>query len=330
MHEKQVFKYDVALSFAGEQREYVSEVNSLLQSDGVRVFFDENEAVSLWGRDLTEVFDEAFRRDSRCVVMFISKQYLEKSWTTHERRMALARGLEERHEYVLPARFDNTEIPGLSPTIGFIDLTTIDPIKLAGMIERKIVQLGGLLPQVSMGKRQWLEDSGNRTSGKLSFIITDADDRPVEGVRIGIIRRNGTATYATTNSSGSTSLSLVGYELITIHVAKEGYEPILIREYDPQHDIKLNLRKTPGVSGKIFETSTGYLPGFSGRLAPIEDDGRFYVYGDNIAADGKPARPAYFTLGKPIQMEDSEGDKLLVTFLDVVGDHSLIRFQKML
>lgn len=36
---KQKFDYDVALSFAGEDREYVNEVASILKSKGVSVFY---------------------------------------------------------------------------------------------------------------------------------------------------------------------------------------------------------------------------------------------------------------------------------------------------
>ena len=38
---KRNFEYDVCLSFAGEQREYVEQVADKLKSRGVRVFFDD-------------------------------------------------------------------------------------------------------------------------------------------------------------------------------------------------------------------------------------------------------------------------------------------------
>ena len=34
------YKYDIALSFAGEDREYVEKVATLLKENGVRVFYD--------------------------------------------------------------------------------------------------------------------------------------------------------------------------------------------------------------------------------------------------------------------------------------------------
>jgi len=44
--------FDVALSFAGEDRAYVEEVASVLREMGLRVFYDKYETVSLWGKDL--------------------------------------------------------------------------------------------------------------------------------------------------------------------------------------------------------------------------------------------------------------------------------------
>ncbi len=74
--------------------------------------------------------------------MFVSKEYASKVWTTAERRSALARALEEKKEYILPARFDNTEIPGLRPTIGYIDLREKSPEQLVQLILQKLGRIG--------------------------------------------------------------------------------------------------------------------------------------------------------------------------------------------
>ena len=44
------YKYDVALSFAGEERDFVSEVAKQLRKQHVKVFFDEYKKIDLWGR----------------------------------------------------------------------------------------------------------------------------------------------------------------------------------------------------------------------------------------------------------------------------------------
>jgi hypothetical protein len=50
---------------------------------------------------------------------------------------ALSRALEE-DEYVLPARFDGTELPGLGPAIGYIDLAEFAPATLVDLLAEKL------------------------------------------------------------------------------------------------------------------------------------------------------------------------------------------------
>jgi hypothetical protein len=70
--------------------------------------------------------------------MFISKHYAKKVWTTHERKSAQARAFLQKKEYILPARFDNTRLPGMLPTVGYINLKEITPKELSAMIKEKI------------------------------------------------------------------------------------------------------------------------------------------------------------------------------------------------
>ena len=56
------------------------------------------------------------------VVVFMSAAYADRDRTRLERRAALARAVRERREYVLPARFDDTPLPGLLSGITAVDL----------------------------------------------------------------------------------------------------------------------------------------------------------------------------------------------------------------
>ena len=47
------YTYEVALSFAGEQRDYVRDVNDALKTLGVKTFYDDDYAVDLWGKNHT-------------------------------------------------------------------------------------------------------------------------------------------------------------------------------------------------------------------------------------------------------------------------------------
>jgi hypothetical protein len=80
--------YDVALSFPGEERDYVRAVAAALKSGDVTYFFDEDNAIDLWGRNLVDVLDVTYRRDARFVVMFVSAAYAAKAFPNLERQSA--------------------------------------------------------------------------------------------------------------------------------------------------------------------------------------------------------------------------------------------------
>jgi hypothetical protein len=134
-------EYDVALSFAGEDRVYVERVATVLRDAGVQVFYDKFEEVDLWGRNLADHLAQIYA-NSRFVVMFVSKHYAAKVWPNHERKHAQARALKNQEDVILPARFDDTEIPGLPDTVAYVDLRTLTANELAERIIKKLKVAG--------------------------------------------------------------------------------------------------------------------------------------------------------------------------------------------
>jgi hypothetical protein len=136
--EKLSREYDVALSFAGEDRLYVEQVANGLKEAGVSVFYDGFEQAALWGKDLAEHLGDIYGKNSRFVVMFLSRAYAAKAWPNHEKRFAIGRQISEGTKRILPARFDDTEIAGLPPTIAYLDLRVLTPEKLVELIRQKV------------------------------------------------------------------------------------------------------------------------------------------------------------------------------------------------
>ena len=130
--------YEVVLSFAGEEREYVENVADILKANDVALFYDNFEEATLWGKNLTEHLHKVYSSSARYCVMFISKHYGQKVWPTHERRSAFEKAIESKGEYILPARFDDTEIPSLHKHIVYIDLRKKTPEELAKLIMQKL------------------------------------------------------------------------------------------------------------------------------------------------------------------------------------------------
>ena len=131
------YRFDIALSFAGEDRIYVEQVARILESNGIKVHYDRFNQVDAWGKNLPEHFDEIYRKQAQFCVMFISEHYARKVWPNFEKRSALAREVVETG-YILPVRFDDTEILGLPPSKAYIDLRQYKPDQLAQLIMEKL------------------------------------------------------------------------------------------------------------------------------------------------------------------------------------------------
>ena len=137
------YDFDIAVSFAGEDRRTVKKYCDILSSNpnSLNVFFDEYEKIALWGANLYDKLDEVYRTQALFCVIFISKHYAAKVWTNHERKSAQARALQENREHVLPVRLDDTEMAGIPQTIGYKDLREISIEELAEITVQKVRSL---------------------------------------------------------------------------------------------------------------------------------------------------------------------------------------------
>jgi hypothetical protein len=131
-------QYEIALSFAGEDRAYVEMVARLLRTHHVTLFYDEYEQTDLWGKNLYEHLTDVYSKAQRFVVMFVSSYYAQKVWPRQERRAAQARALEQKDEYILPVRFDDTDIPGLLSTVSYLDARRLSPEQIGHRILEKL------------------------------------------------------------------------------------------------------------------------------------------------------------------------------------------------
>jgi hypothetical protein len=92
----------------------------------------------LWGKDLIEHFSDIYSNKARFCLMLISVHYPNKPWTRLERRSAQARALRQPEEYILPVRLDDTEVPGLLATIGYLDARRFSLEEIADQVVKKL------------------------------------------------------------------------------------------------------------------------------------------------------------------------------------------------
>jgi len=133
------FDFDVAVSFAGTERTHAERLASLVKDAGFRVFYDNFYPEQLWGKDLVVFFDEIYRKRSKFCVIFVSQEYLSRMFTNHERKSAQARAIQEKgNEYILPIKVDDTDLPGLQPTIGYLWLKEYGIGRIADILVKKL------------------------------------------------------------------------------------------------------------------------------------------------------------------------------------------------
>jgi hypothetical protein len=148
------YKYEVAISFAGEDRGFAEAVAKGLRDSGVQVFYDNFYAADLWGKDLSVELRKVYHESSEFCIMILSQHYLDKMWTSFERQQAIERLVREKgKEYVLPARLDGfaSEVPGLSGSISYLSVSSNQPELVVSTfldkIGRKAVQREATLTQ---------------------------------------------------------------------------------------------------------------------------------------------------------------------------------------
>jgi hypothetical protein len=135
------YQFEVALSFAGEDRAFAESIAEGLLQAGIEVFYDDYYAADLWGEDLTVKLREIYYAGSRYCIMVLSEPYIDKMWTSFERQQAIERLIEQRGEaYILPVRLDgfDDDVPGLSGAIVYLSVSSSDPGRVVETFLRKI------------------------------------------------------------------------------------------------------------------------------------------------------------------------------------------------
>jgi hypothetical protein len=117
-------QYDLAISYASEDRKIAKHIAAKLNNLGYIVYYDEDEKVNMLGRDLYKYLYDLYRKKPRYCLIIISAHYAKKKWTQVELVAALSRRASEEDYYIIPYRLDNTELSGFPKDIGGIDWNT--------------------------------------------------------------------------------------------------------------------------------------------------------------------------------------------------------------
>lgn len=314
---------------AGEDRAYVDRVANVLGDQGVKVFYDLFEEVELWGKNLYDHLSDLYQKRVRFTVIFISRHYAEKLWTQHERKAAQARAFLESQEYVLPARFDDTEIPGVLPTTAYILLKDRTPEEFASLITKKLVAAGATIPSVEV-RRDFtrIQSIPRPKPTELSVYVADDKGTPISGATVTALADNNTVLNANSAADGSAILTVQARRSYRLLIAHPDFPAALLDRIDPIESVRVTMQTSHNI-GSLVVHGTGYIPGLAGRLNPILDTAnRTYLYADNIAINGGRQQPVTFAINEPIELEDCNGNIYVVTVKLISGRTALLQYVK--
>jgi len=131
-------KYDLAISFAGEQREIAELFARRLDASGYSVFYDEFEMAELWGGDLSVVLGDIYENQARHCLVIVSAEYVNKKWTNLERQNVISRFMNDRSDYILCLKTDETSLPGVPAVISYLNLGDLGESKVYNLLLQKL------------------------------------------------------------------------------------------------------------------------------------------------------------------------------------------------
>ncbi|WP_353472304.1 TIR domain-containing protein [Salipiger sp. H15] len=104
------FEWDVAISFAGENRPLADFIGQQLRELDISVFYDRNYEDNYLGGVWSQQFNEIFVEKSRMIVAILDNHHKEKVWPTFERDCFTVRVPAKE---VIPVFLDKTIFPGI-------------------------------------------------------------------------------------------------------------------------------------------------------------------------------------------------------------------------
>ena len=133
-------RFQVALSFPGEKRDFVRQVADLLAAALGKdsILYDEYLTAELARPNLDVHLGNLYRFQSELLVPFYCADYERKKWCKLEWR-AMREIIHNLHDHqVMPFRFDDTEIEGVFSIDGYVKIAGRNPKDITDLILQRV------------------------------------------------------------------------------------------------------------------------------------------------------------------------------------------------
>ncbi|PKK84891.1 MAG: hypothetical protein CVT49_01680 [candidate division Zixibacteria bacterium HGW-Zixibacteria-1] len=143
---KDKFKFDFAISYAGEDVGLVRDICKLLLDNGAKIYFDRSNKPFLVGKKLSSETTQIYGPLSCFCVPIISKHYVNKYWTKREYVSALKEEETRKSEFILPILLDDVNFDQLAIDKIYIDLRKEGIFDTVDILIAKLSQLPSSKP----------------------------------------------------------------------------------------------------------------------------------------------------------------------------------------
>ena len=133
-------RFSVALSFPGERRALVEQVASILANRcrRERVLYDKYHEAEFAQPNLDTHLQQLYHQESDLIVTFLCAEYNDKEWCGLEWRAIRDLIKKGQASRIMLLRFDNSDIPGLFSTDGYIQIDKHSPEQVADLIFQRM------------------------------------------------------------------------------------------------------------------------------------------------------------------------------------------------
>lgn len=133
-------RFRVAFTFAGEKRQFVSEVASILATrlGEDAILYDKFHEAEFARRDLAFYLPDLYHKDSDLIVVIVSTDYEQREWCGLEWAAVFDLIKRGEDDSVMLFRFNYAQARGLFSIAGFVDLDSKTPHQTAVLILQRL------------------------------------------------------------------------------------------------------------------------------------------------------------------------------------------------
>jgi hypothetical protein len=153
--------------------------------------------------------------------------------------------------------------------------------------------------------------------------IRDIEGKAVENARVFIFAGSGIYSVSVTNKFGQAAFTNIERPPSRIFVVHREFQAACVERSDGEQLVSLTRCENAG----SMVTFRGWqsLEGFPGGVEFTQDqDGRMFMYAENIAVNGSRTEPAALEIGQPVFLDVSAGPRATMTVKAVCGPCLLI------